>query len=81
MKWNQVCIIFSQKIPSIARPGALVKAAREKGMNAWGENQGQTSNCRILGQNREVYLGTWLVHFKSVSHTFMSRKTCQVLER
>ena len=33
---------------------------------------------RILGQNREVYLGTWLVHFKSVSHTFMSRKTCQV---
>ena len=33
---------------------------------------------RILGQNREVYLGTWLVHFKSVSHTFMSRMTCQV---
>ena len=33
---------------------------------------------RILGQNREVYLGTRLVHFKSVSHTFMSRKTCQV---
>ena len=33
---------------------------------------------RILGQNREVYLGTWLVHFKSVSHTYMSRKTCQV---
>ena len=32
----------------------------------------------ILGRNREVYLGTWLVHFKSVSHTFMSRKTCQV---
>ena len=26
MKWNKVCIIFSQKIPSIARPGALVKA-------------------------------------------------------
>ena len=25
---------------------------------------------RILGQNREVYLGTWLVHFKSVSHIF-----------
>ena len=34
-----------------------------------------------LGQNREVYLGTWLVHFKSVSHTFMSRKTCQQRER
>ena len=36
---------------------------------------------RILGQNREVYLGTRLVHFKSVSHIFMSRKTCQVYLR
>ena len=28
MKWNKACIIkvWSQKIPSIARPGALVKA-------------------------------------------------------
>ena len=25
-------------------------------------------------QNREVYLGTWLVHFKSVSHTFYVKK-------
>ena len=31
----------------------------------------------ILGRNREVYLGTRLVHFKSVSHTFMSRMTAR----
>ena len=29
---------------------------------------------RILGQNREVYLGTWLVHFKSVSHTHICQE-------
>ena len=29
---------------------------------------------RMLGRNREVYLGTRLAHFKSVSYTFMSRK-------